>query len=206
VAEGGRTGLGQVVRTSLLAAVVGAHAYQGTRFTVAGEVPVPGGNYHPSICPYGLYRSVDGFVQIAVGSDALWQKFAPAFGLDRPGWALNRDRVRDHDAVNAAVDAAFGRQAAAEVLGARRAQDPPGPGRSGTSTGVYREPGRRVVVEVDHPALGPIRLPGPPLRFETGRRETGRARHLAPPLLDQHGESVRRWLDDAGDGEGAGEP
>ena len=61
-----------------------------------GEVPRPTGNYHPSICPYGLYRAADGFLQIAVGSDALWQRLAPAFGLDRPQWALNRDRVRDH--------------------------------------------------------------------------------------------------------------
>ena len=45
-----RTGRGQVVRTSLLAAVIGAHAYQGTRWTVAGEIPRPVGNQHPSIC------------------------------------------------------------------------------------------------------------------------------------------------------------
>ena len=34
-----RTGRGTVVRTSLLAAIVGVHAFQGTRWTVAGEVP-----------------------------------------------------------------------------------------------------------------------------------------------------------------------
>ena len=33
-----RTGRGTVVRTSLLAAVVGVHGFQGTRWTVAGEV------------------------------------------------------------------------------------------------------------------------------------------------------------------------
>ena len=36
--ERGRTGRGQVVRTSLLASIVGVHAFQGTRWTVAGEV------------------------------------------------------------------------------------------------------------------------------------------------------------------------
>ena len=34
------TGRGRVVRTSLLAGMVGVHAYQGTRWTVGGEVPV----------------------------------------------------------------------------------------------------------------------------------------------------------------------
>lgn len=191
-----RTGRGQVVRTSLLAAVVGAHAYQGTRYTVAGEVPRPGGNYHPSICPYGLYRAADGFVQIAVGSDALWQKMAPAFGLDRPAWALNRDRVRDHDAVNAAVDAAFGRHEADSVLATLASLGIPA-GKVRDFEEVYTWEQTRsqgLLIEVDHAALGPITLPGPPLRFETDGRDTGRSEHLAPPLLDEHGEAIRRWL------------
>ena len=71
-----RTGRGTVVRTSLLAAIVGVHAFQGTRYTVAGEVPHGQGNHHPSICPYGLFRCADGMVQIAVGSEALWRRFA----------------------------------------------------------------------------------------------------------------------------------
>ncbi len=39
------TGRGRVVRTSLLAAIVGVHAFQGTRYTVAGEVPRAQGNH-----------------------------------------------------------------------------------------------------------------------------------------------------------------
>src|SRR5882724_3497656 len=58
--ERSATGLGRVVRTSLLASVIGAHAFQGTRWTVAGEVPVATGNHHPSIAPYGAFRCADG--------------------------------------------------------------------------------------------------------------------------------------------------
>jgi len=196
--ERDETGMGQVVRTSLLAAVVGAHAYQGTRYTVAGEVPEPTGNYHSSICPYGLYRAADGFVQIAVGSDALWQRMAPAFGIDRPEWALNRDRVRDHDAVNAAVDAAFGKHQAAEVLATLASLGIPA-GKVRDFEEVYTWEQTRsqgLLVEVDHAALGRITLPGPPIRFETSGRETGRSTHLAPPLLDEHGDAIRRWLNE----------
>jgi crotonobetainyl-CoA:carnitine CoA-transferase CaiB-like acyl-CoA transferase len=190
------TGKGQVVRTSLLAAVVGAHAYHGTRYTVAGEVPEPTGNYHPSICPYGLYRAADGFVQIAVGSDALWQRMAPAFGLDRPEWALNRDRVRDHDAVNAAVDAAFGRHQSADVLATLAGLGIPA-GKVRDFAEVYSWEQTRsqgLLVDVDHAALGRITLPGPPLRFEQDGTESGRSEHRAPPLLDQDGDAIRRWL------------
>jgi crotonobetainyl-CoA:carnitine CoA-transferase CaiB-like acyl-CoA transferase len=46
------TGRGQLVRTSLLSAVVGVHAFQGTKWTVAGQVGRAQGNHHPSIAPF----------------------------------------------------------------------------------------------------------------------------------------------------------
>ncbi len=197
-----RTGRGQVVRTSLLAAVIGAHAYQGTRYTVAGEVPGLVGNHHPSICPYGLYRAADGWVQMGVGSDALWRRLAPAFGLDRPEWARNADRVRDHEAVNAAVGAAFGDRPADEVLATLAAIGVPA-GRVRDLREVYTWEQTRsqgLLIEVDHAALGPVTLPGPPLRFEAGGAERGRAAHLPPPTLGQHADQIRAWL--AGPGAG----
>ena len=190
-----RTGRGQVVRTSLLAAVIGAHAYQGTRWTVAGEIPRPGGNHHPSICPYGLYRAADSFVQIAVGSDALWRRFASEFGLDRPEWALNRNRVLDHDAVNDTVNAAFGQYQAADLL-ARLAGIGIPAGQVRDLKEVYTWEQTRsqgLLIEVDHATLGTITLPGSPLRFETG----GLRKHAAPPILNQHGEAIRAWLADS---------
>jgi formyl-CoA transferase len=187
-----RTGRGKVVRTSLLAAVVGAHAFHGPRYTVAGEVPKTTGNYHPSICPYGMYRVADGFVQIAVANDTLWGRFAPAFGLDRPQWAANRDRVRDHVAVNAAVDAAFGQRAAADVLATLAELGVPA-GKVRDLEEVYtweQSKSQGLLIDVEHAALGRIMLPGPPLRFDDG----GRVEHLPPPTLDQHGTAIRDWL------------
>jgi crotonobetainyl-CoA:carnitine CoA-transferase CaiB-like acyl-CoA transferase len=63
-----------------------------------------------------------------------------------------------------------------------------------------------LLIEVEHPTAGPIRLPGPPLRFDDNSYAGGREQHLSPPLLGQHDASVRAWLDEveaAQDGEGA---
>jgi formyl-CoA transferase len=190
--ERSRTGRGQVVRTSLLAAIVGAHAYYGTRYTVAGEVPHQTGNFHPSICPYGLYRTADGFVQIGVANDTLWQRFAPVFGLDRAEWAQNRARVTDHDAVNAAVNDAFAAWTAADVLAKLDELGIPA-GKVRDLEEVYtweQTKSQGLLIEVDHAALGPVTLPGPPLRFDSGGRDS----HLPPPILDQHGDAIRAWL------------
>ncbi len=97
--ERGRTGKGTVVRTSLLAAAVGVHGFQSTRWTVAGEVGRAQGNHHVSIAPYGLFHCDDGFVQIAVGSEGLWQRFCAGFGIDpaTPEFAGNGQRVANRE-------------------------------------------------------------------------------------------------------------
>jgi len=107
--ERNRTGKGRVVRTSLLASIVGVHAFQGTRYTVAGEVGAAGGNHHPSICPYGLFTCADGMIQLACGSEGLWVKLAEGFGLDpfAPGFATNRERVGNRELVIETLNAAF---------------------------------------------------------------------------------------------------
>ena len=197
-----RTGRGTVVRTSLLAGMVGVHAFQGTRYTVAGEVPGTAGAHHPAICPYGLFHAADGPVQIAVGSDRLWAAFAEAFGIDRPHWQRNADRVADRDDVVATVDAAFAAYSRADLMPLLdRLGIPSGQVRSLDE--VYEWDQTRsqgLVVEVEHASVGRLRLPGPPLRFEPAPGVAGgRRRHQAPPTLDQHGAAIRAWL--AADGQ-----
>jgi crotonobetainyl-CoA:carnitine CoA-transferase CaiB-like acyl-CoA transferase len=199
--ERNATGRGTVVRTSLLAAIVGVHAFQGTRYTVTGEVPYGQGNHHPSICPYGLFHCADGLVQISVGSEGLWRRLAPDFGLpvDAPGFATNAERVRNRDAVVAAVDESVAGIPLADLLPRLAALGVPA-GEVRTLDRVYEWEQTRsqgLLVEVDHATAGRVTLPGPPLRFDGATPMT----HSAPPTLGQHDASVRAWLDelDAGD-------
>ena len=198
-----RTGKGQVVRTSLLSALIGVHAFQGTRQTVAGEVPRAQGNHHPSIAPYGLFHCRQGRVQISVGSEKLWNSFAATFGIDttRPEFATNADRVRNREKVIEAVEDAFADYEAEPLLAKLNAAGIPA-GKVRTLDEVYeweQVHSQGLVVDVEHKVLGKISLPGPPLRFfEAGdAQETTLTSHSAPPLLDQDGEQIRRWLDSA---------
>lgn len=201
--ERNRTGRGRVVRTSLLASIVGVHAFQGTRYTVAGEVGRAGGNHHPSICPYGLFECRDGIIQLSCGSQGLWEKLATGFGIDplAPGFATNRERVEHRDAVTAALNAAFADHDLEELL-ERMAQIGIPAGRVRALDEVYdweQTRSQGLVIDVDHPVLGPIEIPGPPLRLDDNPYAGGRTTHLSPPLLGQHNESVRAWLDSLDD-------
>lgn len=194
-----RTGVGTVVRTSLLAAVVGVHAFQGTRWTVAGEVGRAQGNHHPSIAPYGLFRCRDGAVQIAVGSEGLWRRLCEGFGLDpvAEGLATNSERVASRQQVIEVVEAAFA-DSDAEPLLARLAEMGVPAGKVRSLDEVYewdQVASQGLLVDVEHPTLGPVTLPGPPLRFfAADGDEVTRGDHAAPPLLDQHAGPIRAWL------------
>jgi formyl-CoA transferase len=195
-----RTGRGTVVRTSLLAAVIGVHAFQGTRWTVARDVPTGPGNHHPSIAPYGLFHAADAPIQVAVGSESQWRAFAPVVGLDPadPRFATNRDRVAHRAELIAAIDTALAGDTAAGWLARLDAAGVPA-GRVRRLDEVYgweQTRSQGLVITVDHPVLGRVELPGPPLRFGDLPYAGGRAEHRPPPALGEHGEEVRQWLDE----------
>ncbi len=197
-----RTGRGQVVRTSLLAAIVGVHAFQGTRWTVAGEVGRAQGNHHPSIAPYGLFHCRDGSVQLSCGSEGLWRRLCTEFGLDpeAPGLATNSERVANRAQVIELLERAFADHSPEELL-ARLADAGIPAGKVRTLDEVYtwdQTLSQGLLVDVEHATLGRLQLPGPPLRFfapgPDGETETTRREHAAPPVLGSSDEAIRAWL------------
>jgi crotonobetainyl-CoA:carnitine CoA-transferase CaiB-like acyl-CoA transferase len=197
--ERGRTGAGAVVRTSLLSAVVGVHAFQSTRWTIAGEVGRAQGNHHASIAPYGLFHCADGFVQIAVGSERLWRQFCAGFDLDpaTPGLETNEQRVANRDRLIEIIEGNFDSWKALDLL-ARLDQIGIPAGKVRTIDEVYAWEQTRsqgLLIDVEHPTLGQLQLAGPPLRFfDPQGQEVTRTAHTSPPTLDGDGDAIRAWL------------
>jgi crotonobetainyl-CoA:carnitine CoA-transferase CaiB-like acyl-CoA transferase len=203
-----RTGRGQVVRTSLLAAIVGVHAFQGTAWTVAGKVGRAQGNHHPSIAPYGLFHCAGGSVQVACANESLWQRLCAEFDLDpeAPGMTTNGDRVEHRDEVIALLERAFAGISAEDLLARLAAVGIPA-GKVRSIDEVYgwdQTLSQGLLVDVEHATLGRLSLPGPPLRFfhagPDGETETTRRAHAAPPVLGADGASIRAWLSGGTDG------
>jgi crotonobetainyl-CoA:carnitine CoA-transferase CaiB-like acyl-CoA transferase len=196
--ERARTGRGRVVRTSLLAGVVGVHAFQGTAWLLGGRVPGVSGAHHPAIAPYGMFATGSAPVQVAVGSEGLWRKFAEAVGLvaDDPRFATNRDRVAHRDALIAEIEALFTTQDAEHWLDLLLGAGVPA-GKVRSMDDVYsweQVRSQGLVLDVDHAAYGALQLPGSPLRFDDNPYSGGRATHAPPPTLGQHSEAIREWL------------
>lgn len=186
LAEREKSGVGQRVYTSLLGGILAIHTFQGTRWLLAGEVPGQSGNRHPTIAPYGAYECADGSINIAVGSEGLWKRFAPLVGLDPEDerFSRNEDRVRRVEELEAEMSGALAAATVDEwVERLERAGVPVG--RVRTMDEVYESPQvdyMGLVDEVEHPKLGSIRLPGTPINYS----RSGRRVAEAPPLLGQH--------------------
>lgn len=184
------TGKGQRVTTSLLAAGVAVHAYQGTRYTIGGEVPAPGGNRHASIAPYGAFTCADGYINVAVGSEGLWHRFAPLVGLavDDPRYASNGDRVVNYDELEGEINAALAAESV-DVWMERLGEAGVPAGRIRTMDQVYawdQVEHLGLIDRFSHPTAGDLEVPGAPVAWS----RSGRRPAEAPPRLGEHNDEV----------------
>ncbi len=187
-----RSGRGQVVHTSLLEAMVGVLSWAAGMYFETGAAPGPAGQHHPLSAPYGRFRARDGFLNIAAGSESMWQKLAST--LERGRW-LTDDRFRDglarlrhRDELNAEMEQALGHESVEHWVSVLNAAGiPTGPVLDLSE--VFADPqvrAREMLVEMPHPEVGTFRTTGLPIKLS---RSPGRIARR-PPLHGEHTEEV----------------
>ena len=94
-----QTGKGQHIDMALLDCAVAAMANQSLNYLATGTPPGRTGNYHPNLTPYQVFDCSDGFIIIATGNDAQYQRLCKLLGLDwmaeDPRFLKNADRVEN---------------------------------------------------------------------------------------------------------------
>lgn len=187
-----RTGRGQRVETSLLESMVGTLAFQATRYLNGGDVPPPAGNHHPINAPYGVFRTKDGYVTIGGTGDKRWPLLCRTIGapelLEDERFATNGGRHANRLELADLISAKLQARSSAEwekilndagvpcgpILGVDEALDHP------------QVRHREMVVEVEHPTAGLLRLLGLPVKLSA----TPGAVREAPPMLGQHSVEI----------------
>jgi formyl-CoA transferase len=191
-----RTGVGQMIDTSLLDGQLAMLTYQAGRYFATGEAPPSSGNQHPTIVPYGVYRASDAYFNLAVGTDDLWRRFCTALELEPlradARFATNRDRLAHRDELNALLEPLFAGHTINQIQTLMdQASVPCGAVRD--LHGVFTDPqvaALDLIATLDHPTAGAIKVVGPPYRLS----ETPPSVRLPPPLLGQHTDEVLREL------------
>ncbi len=187
-----RTGRGQLVDVSMLDSQVAWMTYQAGYYFATGENPKRLGSAHPSLVPYQAFKTRDGYVNVAVGSEAIWSRFAVAIGAPQlgedPRFATNPDRVTHRAELIALLEPIFaGRTTREWAETFERAGVPAGP--IYLLSDLFTDPQvryRQMVVEIDHPRAGRIKQTGVPMKLS----ETPGRIATPPPLLGQHTESI----------------
>ena len=90
-----QSGEGTYIDVSMLGGQIALLTYHATSYFSTGKIPTAQGNAHAIIVPYDMFPTGDGFVNIAVGNDRLWQKFCEA--LEMPDAAANPDFATNAD-------------------------------------------------------------------------------------------------------------
>ena len=186
-----RTGRGQKVEVNMLATVMDCQAQELTTALNLGITPqrsqAPFAHAWVT-APYGVYRTADSYITLAQSP------------LDVLGEALDSDELRAmtawsdgitrRDEVYAIVSAIMPRRSTAawlEILYRHKLWAGP----VYTYADLAEDPhvvATGMIATVDHPTIGPLRLPNIPIRLS----ETPAAIRMPPPLLGEHTEAVLR--------------
>ncbi len=191
-----KSGRGQWIDTSMLGGQVALLTFQAGRYFATGTAPGLAGNRHPSIAPYETFSASDGFVNVACGTERMWQSFCRALGLedllDDPRFAKNSDRVSNREPLVERIEARLKELTVAEVVETLEAVEVPC-GPVSTLADVFADPQTQhlgLQQKVQHPKAGEISVTGFPWRLS----ETPAEVRLPPPLLGEHTDSVLREL------------
>src|SRR4249919_988258 len=101
------SGEGQWVQTSLLQAQIFMLDFQAARWLLEKEVARQAGNNHPTSIPTGVFKTSDGYINIATTGGRIWERCAQAIGapelVTNPDYATAPARSKNRDALNAAI-------------------------------------------------------------------------------------------------------
>ena len=191
------TGRGQHVEVNLMSSALSGLVNQSSAYVAGGTVPMRMGNSHPSLFPYEPLPCADGDLIITAGNNGQFRKLVAVLGVpelaDDPRFARNEDRTANRELL---------RPLLVERLRTRSKDDW---FHDIIAAGVPCGPINTVdggVAFAEEVGLDPVVLAGegdaavPSVRNPIRFSETPADYVLPPPGLDEHGDEIRRWLNE----------
>lgn len=188
------SGEGQMVDTSLFEAGI-IHTYWHSAMCFAtGRAPGPMGTAHPLNAPYQAFPTSDGWITVGAANQGNWLRLLDALEApqlrDDPRFSTNADRMRNLEALTAALTPLFQRRTSADWL--RRLEQAGVPAGPVLDVGqMHNDPqalAREMIVETEHPSAGRVKALGLPIKFSDTPGEVSRA----APVFGQHTREVLR--------------
>ena len=190
------TGRGQRVDTSLLEGQMSMLSYHLCRYFSTGNVPGPSGSGSVSQIPYQAFKAADDWIVIAAFNQRMWGGFCRAVGHAEwerhPHFTDANARVKHRDELLQLIGEALVQQPAQIWIDHLDAAGVPCTRVNRIDQAVNEEQvaARDMIVEMDVPGLGPIKVAGLPVKMS----ETPGRLDRHPPRLGEHTDEVLRAL------------
>ena len=182
-----RTGLGQLVDTSLLEAAMSLTVWEATEYWVTGEAPKALGSAHRLSAPYQALRAADGYFTVGANNDRLYDGFCRALGRvdlrEDSRFASGAGRRKHRKALIVEIEKTTVTEPRAFWLERLDKEGVPA-GPINNYAEALSDPqtlARRMVVDLIHPGAGPIKALGIPVKLS----DTPGAVDKAAPILGQ---------------------
>ena len=190
-------GIGQKVDVAMLDCQVAMLENAIARYVVTKEVPKPAGNRHTSIVPFEPFDTADSKLVIAVGNDSLWLKYCEVCNLmdiaKKEEFATNPERNKNYEKLRPIIAAKMMEKTTREwQILLDGAGIPNGPINYVDKVLEDEQVlARDMIVEVDHPVAGKLKMPGVAIKLS----ETPGSIRSAAPLLGEHsGHILEKYL------------
>ncbi|WP_420142659.1 CaiB/BaiF CoA transferase family protein, partial [Sphingomonas sp.] len=189
-----KSGKGQYIDASLLEAAMGLSVWETTEYWGTGKPPVPIGSANRMSAPYQAVMASDGWFVIGAANQNLWLTMIAVIGRpelqDDPRYSTNAARVANRLALIEDLAPTFVTRTGQEWIDALLdAGVPAAPILDyGQAVASEQAVARDMVQMIPHPVEGEFRALGFPVKM----RGTPQEVRLPPPLLNEHGDELRR--------------
>jgi crotonobetainyl-CoA:carnitine CoA-transferase CaiB-like acyl-CoA transferase len=186
------SGVGQHIDLALLDSLIAALANQSQGYLVSGSVPPRLGNAHPSIAPYEVFLTSDGYLILAIGNDSQFRRLCTHFDIahcaDDPKFTTNKARVQNRSELKLLLQEIFSKKSAETWIAELSAQGIPC-GPINNLDAVFTDAQvkhRDVARHLPHVTAGSVPTIANPIRFS----ETPTEYRLGPPVLGEHTREI----------------
>ena len=190
-----KTQKGQHIDLSLLDVQISLLTYMATMQTLSGIDPEPIGNAHFVHVPYNSFTTSDGFVVIAVITDEFWQSLKSVVKvgtLDDPKFDSSIDRLKNQAFIEGELNKVLSTQTSDHWIDKlNKAKVPCAPiNKFSDALNDEQVKHRNMIVEVEHPDGGFVKMPGNPVKMSYTNEES----YSSPPHLGTDTrEILKNW-------------
>jgi crotonobetainyl-CoA:carnitine CoA-transferase CaiB-like acyl-CoA transferase len=182
------TGRGQYIDASLYETAAALSIWETAEYFGTGHVPSPIGSANRMSAPYQAVQAKDGYLVVGAANQKLWLSLCgvmerPDLAAD-PRFATNADRLANRHELIAEIEQVFAARTAEEWADALLAAGVPAAPiyTYAQSLASEQAKARDLVVEMEHPVEGTIKLLGFPVKLS----DTPQQLRRPPPLLGEH--------------------